>query len=461
MSLSTFFKGVAFVTALALSAGAASAQEAPKLNEKQRTRGIADAPAMIKTAGIACDPSDAYYVGESTRKDSTGKSAKVQVVEVTCKQGIGYILDKNLSAGNVDQRNCTQAYSQKMANPKDIQCILPGNQKHYTWLTPLVKTSDANCTVDKARWLGQIADQKTNRYEYGCQGSAGGIIDVPYAPNTNAPIFINCLIAKGNSTCTYTTPEQAAQRLQPVAKQAKATCVVEKARFLARDAGKNADFYEIGCAGQPGFVVQTDAKLTYQATYDCAQAKNIGGCQFTDAAAAAAGTRETYAARLKAVGVPCTVSDYSVLGMESTGLKRELVEYKCPEQKFGLAVFLPTEGTTAKAEVMDCFTLVARRQACGFVTKAALDQQVDVLIKGAKKDCDVQQVNYLGRGEAESILVEVACTNKRGYVGAIAKSRIAFDDVVACNIAKGRKYPIQCEIPGNGTYVPPAGATND
>ncbi|MDC7683813.1 hypothetical protein PQU92_11030 [Asticcacaulis sp. BYS171W] len=461
MSLSSFFKGVAFLAAFSLSAGAAMAQEAPKLNEKQRAKGIADAPAMIKGAGVPCDPADAYYIGESTTKTADGKTVKIQVVEVTCKAGGGYILDKNPSSGVVEQRNCTQAFSQNAANTKQIKCVLPGNKEHYAWLTPLVKPYDATCTVEKARWLGQIAEQKTNRYEYGCQGSAGGLIDVPYAPNTNAPNFINCLIAKGNSACSYTTAEQATQRLQPIAKQAKASCVVEKARWLARDTDKNADYYEIGCAGQPGFIVQTSPALVYQATFDCSQAKAIGGCQYTDASQAQAGAREAYANRLKVTGLPCTVSDYTVLGVENAGLKRELVEYKCPEQKWGLAVFLPPAGSAAKAEVMDCFTMVARRQTCGYVPKSALDQQMDVLIKGAKKDCDVQQVNYLGRGDADSVLVEIACTNKRGYVGAVSKSRAGFDDVVACTIAKNRKYPIQCEIPGNGTYVPPAGATND
>ncbi|UDF02656.1 hypothetical protein [Asticcacaulis sp. AND118] len=461
MSLSTFLRGAALaVTALALGCSAASAAEPAKLNDKQRAKGVADAPALIQTAGVPCDPADAYSVGESSQKSADGKTVKLQVVEVACKAGGGYLLSKNTATNTVNAFNCTQAFSQNAADPKQVKCALPANEKHFVWLTPIVKSYDAGCTVSNARWLGAVTEHKFDRYEIACEGRPGVVVDVPFAGSDTKLAFSNCLIAKGNSACQFTTAEQAVQSLQDPVKQGQLPCTVEKARWLGRSTADNADFYEVGCAGKPGFILQTDTALKYKANFGCDRAGTLGPCQFTDAASLTAGARDAYTQKLKTAGITCTIGDFNVVGVE-TATKRELVEFKCPEQKFGLAAFIPTEGSTAKFEAMDCFTMISRRKECGFVTKATLDQHLDTLIKGAKKDCDIQQINYLGRGDDDAALVEIACTNKRGYVGAVMKARTGFEEVVSCNIAKSRKYPIQCEIPGNGTYVPPAGGSND
>ncbi|MDC7693588.1 hypothetical protein PQU94_04750 [Asticcacaulis sp. DXS10W] len=461
MSLSTFFRGAALaVAALALGCSAASAAEAVKLNDKQRAKGIAEAPALLMTAGVPCEPADAYYVGESTQKGADGKTVKFQVTEVACKAGIGYILNKNTVTNAVEKFNCTQAFSQNAANNKQIKCNLPANEKHYTWLTPLVQQYDAACTVSNARWMGTVTEQKFDRYEAACEGRAGVVLDVPYADSATKLTFSNCLAVKGNSACQYTTQEQAVQSLQAPAKQAQAACTVEKARWIGRVTSDGHDFFEIGCAGRPGFILQTTTALKYVANFGCDKAGTLGPCQYTDAASLSAEARAEYSQKLKAAGITCTVTEYNLIGTE-TATKRDLVEFKCPEQKLGLAAFIPNTGSTAKFEAMDCFTMISRRKECGFVPRATLDQHLNTLIKAAKKDCEIQEVTYLGRGDDDTALVEIACTNKRGYVGAVAKARTGFEEVVSCSIAKSRKYPIQCEIPGNGTYVPPAGGSND
>jgi len=463
MSFSTFLRGAALaVAAFALGCSAASAADAPKLNDKQRTKGMTDAPAYIQAAGIPCDVSDAYYVGESTIKDAAGKTTKLSVLEVACKVGGGYMLNKNTTTQAVEKFNCTQAYSQNVANPKAIKCVLPANEKHYEWLTPLAQKLDSACTVNQARWIGTVAEEKFDRYEVACTGRAGFLLDIPYGDSKTQLSMLNCMIAaKGNSACQFTTAEQTVQSLQDPVKTSGQTCTVEKARWLGRISAENTDFYEIGCAGKPGFVLQTDTAMKYKATFGCDRAGTLGPCQFTDAAALTASAREAYGAKLKAAGANCTVAEYTVIGSEPT-TKRDLIEFKCPEQKYGLAAFLPSEGSTAKTELMDCFTMVARRKECTYVTREQLDQQIGALIKTVKQDCDIKQINYLGRSdEADGVLVEIACVNKRGYIADIAKSRTAFTDAVPCSIARSRKYDLQCEIPGNGTYVPPSGVKED
>ncbi|MFT3998090.1 MAG: hypothetical protein QM667_11855 [Asticcacaulis sp.] len=459
MSFTTFLKGAALaVAALALGCSAAAAADAPKLNDKQRAKGVADAPAYIKGAGVPCELSDAYFIGESTVKSADGKSSKLQVLEVSCKAGGGFILNKNVGTGAYDDFNCTQAFSQNAANPKAIKCILPANDKHYVWLTPVAQKLDPACTVDRARWIGGVPAEKYDRYEVGCQGGAGFVMDVPYGDSKIQPSIINCLMAKGGYACQLTTADQAARRLQPVVTQANSACTVEKARWLGRIASENSDYFEIGCAGRAGFILQTDTNMKYKANYGCDRAGTLGPCQYTNTAAVTADMRDTYAAKLTALKVSCTISEFNIMGVENS-TKRELVEFKCPEHKFGLVALLQADGATVAPETMDCFTLTARRRECTFVTRAQLDQQINTLIKTVKQDCDVKQVSYLGRSDIEDgVLVEIACVNKRGYIADIAKTRVAFNDAVPCAIARSRKYDLQCQIPENGTYVPPAGA---
>lgn len=433
---------------------AVSAQQAQP-NDKNRERAQKDVPALISSTGAVCALADTYFVGESKGKNAEGKTTKTLVYELACDGTSGLIISKHES-GAVDLLSCTQAHAQNAADPSRIKCILPGNQPHHAWLTPLIQTKTPDCTVADARWLGSVPDQKFDRYEYSCTDKAGAIVDVPQAGSTYPLTLTPCLLTAGTSSaCTLNTAEQISRSLSPQAKQASATCEVNNARWLGRIAAESTDYYEIGCANEPGFLVATDLNGTFKSTVGCDRAGTLGPCQYTDSAALEQEANAKLTTTLKAAGHTCTVNDYTVLGTQ-TGTNRDLIEFQCADKAYGLMAFIPNPGSTSEADIFDCYTAAGRNRACTYVTEDTLLKNIDALTKAENKDCDVKEIRYAGIADDDAVILEIACTNKRGYIADLLKSRKGFGAIVSCNIAKSRGYET-CTIPGNGTYVSTVG----
>lgn len=448
------FRPLAFSVVMLAVCGAASAQQAQP-TDKTRERARNEVPAVLTAAGLQCDVADAYFIGESKGKTPDGKNTQSRVYEVACNGGSGYLLS-HVDNASVTTLNCTQSLAQNATDPNSLKCVLPGNAAHYAWLSPVVQAKAPGCTISDARWLGTVPDQKFDRYEYACADKAGAIIDVPQ-PGSSYPVTLtSCLAAAGSSSaCTLSTPEQINRVLVPEAQKVSASCQVNNARWLGRIAAEDTDFYEIGCANEPGFILATDAGGTFKTSVGCDRAGSLGPCQFTDTAAVEQATKTQLSTTLKTAGYSCTVSDFKVFGTQ-TNTNRDLIEFQCAEQPFGLMSFIPNPGSTSTADVFDCYSAAGRNRPCELVTQDVLVKNIDALTKAESKDCDVQQVRYVGVADEDAVVVEIACTNKRGYIADVLKSRKGFGAIVSCNIAKNRGYET-CTIPGNGTYVSTVG----
>jgi hypothetical protein len=428
-----------------------------KIDPAVQAKSLTEIPAIIALAKVKCDPSDAYLLG-ATEFDKDGTKVKGQLYEVACKTGPGFIVT-SVSPTEVGQAfTCSLAAKLAAKNPGSIECILPENKPHYAWLNPVVQPFLPGCQISNARVIGSTSTEPLiDRYEVGCGAQAGGIIDYAQLGATAETDFKSCLSVEGSSSaCEYTTKEQMSAILKPVAAAADKDCQVNNTRFVGVTKENDGNYYEFGCANKTGFIVLTKADNTYQRTIACATAAALGGCQFTDAGAAAADANGAFSAQLGKAGFPCTVEDYNVIGtQEST--KRDYIEFKCKEQPWGLVGFVPQPGSPSSLRVNDCFIDQTTRKSCTFVTEANLRAQLDKLIKTAQpgKDCNISDVRYIGESDGieGAVLLEIACANKRGYVAILAPNRNSLSDSVPCKIAKSHKDPIQCEIPGNGTYA--------
>jgi hypothetical protein len=191
-------------------------------------------------------------------------------------------------------------------------------------------------------------------------------------------------------------------------------------------------------------------------TIPCAAAAGLaGGCTLTDMGVAANGQKGYYTQTLKAAGIDCNVTDYNLIGQQESS-KRDYVEFKCPEKKWGLIGFVPQPGSTAGVRVNDCFVDQLSRKSCTYVTPDMLKAQWDALIKAAEptKGCDVAQVRYIGESGnvPDGVIAELACKNKRGYIATVNADRSKLEIQTPCRIAKAHNDPEQCKIEGNGTY---------
>ncbi len=441
-----------------LGAGQTAYAADAKMDPKMQMQGMTDAPAIIASAGIACDPVDAVLLGDTNYPDSTGKPAKAKLYEIACKAGPGFRIVRTADGAAHDPYTCMEAAKLKLTKPETQVCTLAENIPPYTWLQPIAQKYLPGCQISNARLTGSTADATPiDRYEVACGTAAGGLIDYPRFKSTAQVDYHNCLVFDGqHSACTLTTKAQMTAQMTPMAAKAEPNCQVTNVRFVGVVKDTQATYYEFGCSNQIGFITELKSDGSYSREVACANAANLGGCSLTDAKAISAGANGTYTALLKTAGKPCTVSDFNVAGsQEST--HRDFVEFKCPEQPWGLIGLVPQAGTKSDVVVDDCFLDQVRHKLCTLTTAAQLKAQLDKLIKVAEpgKNCDVKDVRYIGEAETpeNGVIVEIACVNKRGYIATISGDRTKLIGSDPCRLAAAHKEAEKCTIPENGTYA--------
>lgn len=439
-------------------AQAAEASSGAKIDPKVQAQAMSQAPGLIAAAHINCDPVDAYIMG-STDLEKDGKKVKGTMYEVACKTGPGFIATAYSPTEVAQAFTCTLSAGLKAKQPNAATCALPENQPNYKWLNDVVKPYLPDCTVNNARILGSTApdskDPKIDRYEVGCETGVGGIVDYPQLGSDAKVNFMSCLVGQDSGfPCQFTSKDALTASVKPLAAKADPKCDVNNVRFIGVSK-ENGYFYEFGCANQAGFIVLTGADhQSFDRMLPCAQAASLGGCKFTDAGVAAADAKTTYTNTLKTGGYACTVQDFNVIGNQPA-TKRDYVEFKCPEQPWGLVGFVPQPDSQSSLHVHDCFIEQASRADCTLTTEAQMKAQLDKLIKVAEpgKNCDLSQVRYIGESASidNALVVELACTNKRGYIAVVAADRKSLD-ATPCKLTKAHGLDQSCTIPGNGTY---------
>ena len=420
---------------------------------------MAEAPAIVASAKVACEPTEAKILGGTEYTKPDNSKVKGQIFEIACKAGPGFMLTVVSPTEVYQPFTCTLADKIHKTKTDSVMCSLEGNKPHYKWLNPVVQPYLPGCVVSDARVIGSTSTAPLiDRYEVACGTQMGGIIDYAQLGQTAPTDFRSCLATEGTSSaCQFTTKEEILTVMKPVAAKADPKCQVSDVRLLGPTSKNDGYFYEFGCSNQPGFIVLTKLDNSLDHEISCAAAASLGGCKFTDAGVAAADAKTTYTQTLKKGGFNCTVKDYNVIGtQEST--KRDYVEFTCAENPWGLIGFVPQEGSTAGTRLTDCFIAQSARNKCSLVTVDVLNAQLDKLIKVAEpgKNCDLADARYIGESDslANGAIVEIACKNKRGYIGTVTPDRTKFADTPSpCTIAKAHKEPIQCEIAGNGTYA--------
>lgn len=456
--------GIAAVVSLGATASFAQNpdEERPQPKDKKGAAAAVNAmeiaPQIVATAKINCEPVNAARLGATEYEKDDKTKVKGSLYEIACKTGPGFIVTAITPTEVYQPFTCTLAAKIQATKATSIVCTLPENQPHYKWLTPVVQPFLPGCEVSDARVIGSTTQAPLiDRYEVGCGTKAGGLIDYAQLGQTASTEYRSCLTTDGTSSaCTFTTKEQLVETMKPLAAQADAKCQVNNVRFVGTSNEGASFFYEFGCTNQPGFMVRTTTTDQFERVVACSAAAGLGGCTFTTAEAASAGASGDYASLLKGAGYTCTVKEFNVVGtQEST--KRDYVEFKCPEQPWGLIGFVPQAGSTAGVSVMDCFQVKARNRTCTLTTDDMLKAQVDKLIKVREpnKNCDVKEVRWIGESEGveNGMIAEIACVNKRGYIAVISGDRKSIVDSTPCRIAKSRGGEQQCTIAGNGTYA--------
>ena len=125
------------------------------------------------------------------------------------------------------------------------------------------------------------------------------------------------------------------------------------------------------------------------------------------------------------------------------------MEFKCPEQPFGLVALIPGPGATGKFEHYDCLGAAERTIVCQLTTKAEILNKFRPILTAIEKQCDPSEFQMHGPDEGDGgDYVEVKCgKDQSGYILDLPPDRSKTKRTLSCEQA-GRTDD-KCMIAGN------------
>jgi hypothetical protein len=433
----------AVVAGVLAPAAVISAPKEAGISEAARKQGMAEAPALATAGGVSCQVADARFIGKTQDKKT---KVTTSFYEVDCDQGLGFVLQSVSDNPKPNAFNCLET-SQPGADgkPTGLACQLPGNANLLGDLTPLLAAAKTDCTVEKARSIGQTASNSF--LEVLCQGGGGFILQAgaPAVP-TSPVVATNCLLyddAGSNLKCELADKAARLAVVDAYAAQAANGCTVKDKRYMLTTRDGDT-YFEAACTDGKGYVykVASSGKLT--STIECSKAEFVGGgCTLTDARAAQTEQAGLYTRLSKAAGFNCNVSKYAPLPGPAG---RDVVELKCDNRPDGaIGVFA---AAAADSVVYDC----AHAQVAGYrcvLTKADSSLLTADLKKLGKTSCEVKDSRLIGKTQKGTAFIEVNCSD--GLAGYMVEYNVApkmeATGATGCAFAKG--IAGGCKLPGN------------
>lgn len=435
---------LAAMAALAMGAAPLAAHAAdapakrPDITKDQRERGMKEAPAVAKTAGITCDISEAYYVGQSTAKEG-----KQNVYEIACKEGLGYLL--------ISQGSTVKAYDCLAAATQPSQaCRLQGNLNPYEGLKPLIAQTGAACTPKAARYVGSNATSTI--YEVACQEGSGYLLQTSaLGTAATTPTLEPCAAHLGQGgamECTLTPKDQVMAYINSLVAKSGKQCTVSGVRYIGADKTSGDAFYEVGCGSAAGFVLDTDKTGGLKQAIGCAQAQAFGGCTMTDTTKVATEEVATYTKLAKAGGYNCDVSKYRYIGSDSK--KDEVVELACSNRADGTVAVFPADAN-GKAEFVDCVKAgqFGPNGACKLSSPEPVYAKYSAALAAkGRSSCKVSGARFLGTTASGSDYIETACSDGNpGWVMELGAGDTNVKSLLSCGQAASAGLP--CQLPTN------------
>lgn len=430
------------LAAMAVATLGGAAQAAPK-EDKTKAQGMAEAPAVIQAAGLACTLADARFIAKNTDKATKVDSS---YYEVNCSEGGGYVLVGKSDGSKPGAFTCLETGQPRPdGKPSGLECKLPGNADALAGMRPFVTKAGVPCEIEKARSIG--AGAKAAYFEIACKGGAGYIMSTSSPPNPAQDVAMqSCLLYEpgGNVSCTLTDRAAQLAIIDQLAAQSDKNCAIKDKRYvLSTKDGSN--YFEASCQDGKGYMFQQGADGKLARAIDCAQAEFVGGgCTLTDARAAQTEQAGLYTRLAKKGGFDCDVAKYGMLPAQVSGV--EVVELQCSNRPDGAIA----EFGANTAKFHNCVLAEFAGYRCSFTKKEpyypGLTQH---LVKFGKGSCQVSDVRGIGTTDTDGYL-EVACSDGLpGWVLVFPKGTDQPKELLSCVQAKG--VGGGCKLPTNVT----------
>lgn len=415
-----------------------AAAPAAKLTKEQYQRGAKDVPALIPAAGIVCTPDQMVWKGKGTDPKTKIES---NAYEVSCKEGLGYVLVTSSADPKPKAFDCLAAASSPQV------CALPGNADPKRGVGMRAAAAGRPCDVTQASYVGTSPTTGQTFYELAC--SAGGGFQL--AVNGAQTETVDCITLIGSGReCKLTTPAQAMAAINPAIQRAnRPSCATKDTRFIGNSTDGQDTYFEIACQSGPGYILDVDSKLAFKQAVDCSRAAGIGGgCKLTDTTVTESADAATYTRLAQKSGFQCDVAKYRFIGTDKQN--REVVELACKNRPDGVVALFSESG---KSDLYDCVRAGALGQDCKLSSPDVLyGKYTAALASKGKGTCKVSGARFIGRTET-SDYIETACSDGLpGWVMAFSPGAETPSELLTCKQATnaGAACKLPTNLAGNG-----------
>lgn len=426
--------GLAAVLALLVMAPATTVSAAKKpavaadgIDAKSREKGMADTPAIVAAAGLACTVSDARWIGADAK-------AKQAYYEIACNPGMGGVLIAAADVPPVYYPCLETAKPAADGKPGPLACKLPANLSPVQSLAPFVAKAGVPCTIENARSIG--SSPKNTFFEVSCQGGYGYIIVTSAPADPSKEVKANTCLAYepgSNLACQLTSRETQLAMVDTLAAASGKNCVVSDKRYILT-ALSGAMYFEVACQDGKGYVLERATNGSLARAIDCANAPGGAECTLTDAREAQTEQAGLYTRLATKAGFPCKVDKYALFPSRTRGA--EVVELKCSDRPDGaVAVFDASGGS----KIYNCILAELQGFRCSFSPKEASMPKLSADLKGlGKGSCVVSDARAIGTGNSGDGFVEVGCADGLpGWVMVYPANSNTAREVLSCRQASG------------------------
>jgi hypothetical protein len=253
--------------------GSLDMMKVQEAGDAERLNARKESDKLISAIKLSCDRVDAALVGRG-HEAIDGKTVPVSAYEVSCTQGVGYVI-----VSHVPQPPIVMSCFAAAASPDaPLHCRLEANKDLKLTAATLMASAGSSCTVNDVRWFGYSASSRTDYSEVACDGGTGYLLEIP---RTGAMTAVNCQeAARQGFKCRLTdggpvsTPVTM-QTFRDVLKQKDIHCEPAKMRLIGRESLSRRYVVEVQCAQQPlglvAFIPLPDEPNRFE-TLDCAAA---------------------------------------------------------------------------------------------------------------------------------------------------------------------------------------------
>ena len=299
--------------------------------------------------------------------------------------------------------------------PIDLKIDAAAHAQGAKEVPAVVTAAGTPCTVTDGYFIGagDSKDEagkpiKVKSYEAACKEGLGYVF---IAPAVGTPKHYDCISLLDSPSVRCRLPANVDPKIQlgPVVAQTGQTCTINQARGLGSTV-KGDSFYEVGCAGTAGFIVETHASAAPEAI-DCTRTVGTNlECKFTSKDALEAQRTALVQGLMAQSGKPCQLTASRTIGTTSNG--DNYYEAACGKDGY----FVQTSKSGAFIRTIPCANAGGMGGGCKLTDAVAAESSesglYSKLAKGAGFNCDVAKYRYIGIVGKNDELVELACTNR-------------------------------------------------